>query len=381
MMDKLKRSWVSNHVAGLYLKLSLVLAKRAFERQPWACIAGLISGWTALFVAIWVAMLCAVLGAIGGFFTIAFLSFGFGQASQGLDLAGAAGGFWAGFLDGFLWIFGGSLAAAGPHVLLSLAVGAVVTLLLTIFFTLFEPLILDFHSYRRPSRRAEEGALRPLLLEVGKKMGFDDVPNLLINDSPAPGVWTYLRNIVMTKGLIDQMDEDELAGIMAHELHHWYRGDPMTARFVWGCTFPLVVLINLYRFLFSNVDTLQKKHSAVGWVLVWPAFVLVDHVVGPLTAAYNRRQEYEADAGAIAAGYGPGLASALAKQKDFEISRSGWEEALLKTHPPIEFRLEAIEEALAAPKPARRATAASGAGKATNGRSRQSARSTGSAVG
>ena len=117
-------------------------------------------------------------------------------------------------------------------------------------------------------------------------------------------------------------------------------------RFVWGCTFPLVVLINLYRFLFSNVDTVQKKHSAFGWVLVWPAFVLVR----PRSRAahgrsYNRRQEYEADAGAIAAGYGPGLASALAKQKDFEIARSGWEEALLKTHPPIEFRLEAIEEA------------------------------------
>lgn len=380
MTNGVKRAPMSKRLARLFIKLAFVSAQGAFRRQPWACIAGLISGWTALFVAIWVAMLCAVLGAIGGFFTIGLLSFGLGQASQGLDLVGAAAGFGAGFLDGFLWIFGGSLAAAGPHVLLSIAVGAILALLLTTFYTFFEPVILDFHSYRRPSRRAQEGALQPLLRDVGQKMGLDDVPDLLINDSPNPGVWTYLRHMVMSKGLIDQMDEDELAGIMAHELHHWSYGDPATARFVWGCTFPLVVLINLYRFLFSNVDTLQKKHSAVGWVLVWPAFVLVDHVVGPLTAAYNRRQEFEA-AGAIAAGYGPGLASALAKQKDFEIARSGWEEALLKTHPPIEFRLEAIEEALAAPKPARRATAASGAGRATNGRTRQSARSTGSAVG
>jgi Zn-dependent protease with chaperone function len=381
MTNAFKRTLVSKGLAGLFIKLSFVSAQRAFKRQPWACIAGLISGWTALFVALWVAMLCAVLGAIGGFFTIGLLSFGLGQASQGLDLAGAAAGFGAGFLDGFLWIFGGSLAAAGPHVLLSIIVGAFLALLLTSSYTFFEPVILDFHSYRRPSRRAQEGALQPLLREVGQKMGLDNVPHLLINDSPAPGVWTYLRHIVMSKGLIDQMDEDELAGIMAHELHHWSHGDPVTTRFVWGCTFPLVVLINFYRFLFNNVDSVQKKYSAVGWVLVWPAFVLVDHVVGPLSAASSRRQEYEADAGAIAAGYGPGLASALAKQKDFEIARSGWEEALLRTHPPIEFRLEAIEEALATAKPARRATAASGAGKATNGRSRQSARSTGSAAG
>ena len=379
MTSPLKRAFVSDKVTGLIVETSFRSIWLAVNRQPWACVAGLISGWTALFVALWVAMLCAVLGAIGGFFTVGILSFGLGQTSQALDLGGAAGGFFVGFFDGFLWVFGGSVTGAPLHVLLSLLVGGALAVLLMVFFMLFEPVILDFHSYRRPSRRAAEGALQPLLDEVGKRMGLDAVPTLLIADSPAPGVWTYLRNIVMTKGLIDQMDEEEIAGIMAHELHHWARADAITARFVWACTFPLVVLIGFYRFLFQNVDSVQK-FSAIGWILVWPAFTLVDHVVGPLTASYGRKQEFEADAGAIAAGYGPALASALAKQKDFEIARSGWEEALLRTHPPIEFRLEAIEEAMAKAKPATRVTAASGAGKATNGRTRQSARSNGSAA-
>jgi Zn-dependent protease with chaperone function len=350
----------------------------AFERQPLACAAGLLCGWTALFAALWIGVLFAVIGAIGGFFGIGFLSFGIGQASEGAALAGAAAGLAAGFVYGFLWIYGGSLAAAPGHVVVSLLVGLVFAAVLTGLCIVFEPIVLDFRSYRRPSRRAQEGALQPMLQDLGGQMGLSFVPGLLVADSPAPGVWTYLRHIVLSKGLIDQMNEEEIAAVMAHELHHWIRGDPIAQRFVWACTFPLVVLVNVYTFVFTRVQSVQR-FAPYAAVLVWPAFTLLRLVVAPLMVARGRTQEYEADAGAIAAGYGPALGSALAKAKDFETARTGWEEALLRTHPPIEFRLEAIEEASA--KPARRATAASGAEKATNGRTRQSARSTGSAAG
>jgi Zn-dependent protease with chaperone function len=379
MKQPFQRSLVSGGVTGLLVKYSLKSIHWALDRQPWACVAGLICGWTALFVALWVAMLCAVIGAIGGAFSIGFLSFGVGQASQGLVLGGAATGFAAGFVQGFLWIFGGSVSTAPEHVVLSLAAGIVLAVLITTFCTLFEPILLDFRSYRRPSRRAQEGALQPLLQEVAERMGFTTAPLIRIADTPAPGVWTYLRHIVLSKGLIDQMDEEEIAAVMAHEIHHWSHGDPMATRFVWACTFPLVVLVNVYSFVFSRVQSVQR-FATFAWVLVWPAFTLLRFVVAPLMVARGRTQEYEADAGAIAAGYGPALGSALAKAKDFEMARTGWEEALLRTHPPIEFRLEAIEEA--ASKPARRATAASKAGKkATYGRTRQSARSTGPAAG
>jgi Zn-dependent protease with chaperone function len=378
MKQHFQRSFVSGEVTRVLIQYSLKSAQWAFDRQPWACAAGLICGWTALFVALWVAMLAAVLGAIGGFFSIGFLSFGIGQASQGLVLAGAATGFAAGFVQGFLWIFGGSLSAAPEHVILSLAAGVLLAALITTFCTLLEPVLLDLRSYRRPSRRVQEGALQPLLDEVAARMGFQRAPFLRIADTPTPGVWTYLRHMVLTKGLIEQMDEEEIAAVMAHEIHHWSHGDPGATRFVWACTFPLVVLVNLYTFVFTRVQSVQR-FATFAWVMVWPAFTLLRFVVAPLMVARGRTLEYEADAGAIAAGYGPALASALAKTADFEIARTGWEEALLRTHPPLEFRLEAIEEAAA--KPARRATATAGAGKATSGRTRQSARSTGSAAG
>ncbi len=357
------------HLGDVTVAATLRSAHLAVDRQPLACAAGLLCGWTALFAALWVAMLSAVVGAIGGFFDIGLLSFGIGQASQGFVLAGAAAGFAAGFVHGFLWIYGGSISAAPTHVAISLAAGLLLALAITGFCFVFESVLLDFRSYRRPSRRVQEGALQPLLQEIGEGMGLRHVPTVRIADNPGPGVWTYLRHIVLSKGLLNQMDEEEIAAVMAHELHHWSRGDPLAMRFVWACAFPLVVLVNFYSFVFMRVQSVQRV-ATFAWVLVWPAYTLLYLVVMPLTVARGRRQEYEADAGAIAAGYGPALRRALAKAEDFEISRSGWEAALLRTHPPLEFRLEAIEEA---DEPATQTAASSKRTRGTSRRTRATA--------
>src|SRR4029077_12769854 len=151
----------------------------------------------------------------------------------------------------------------------------------------------------------------------------------------------------------------EMAAAMAHDLHHWISGDAHAERFVWACTFPLVILVNFYTYIVLGVRSLQKWSNFI-FVLIWPAFTLLRLVVTPLLRARGRRLEYEADAAAIAAGHGAGLAGALTKVSDFELARTGWEEAPPRTHPPMEFRLEAIEEAL--PEPAGRRTSTVPAG-------------------
>jgi Zn-dependent protease with chaperone function len=318
----------------------------AVDRQPWACLAGLLAGWSALFVAVWVAGLFALIGALAGFFGFGFLTVGVGQASQGAAVAGALAGFAAGFVTGFATVYGISISQAPVHVLISLGAGLICALIITLICVTFEPLLLDLRSYRRPSRRPEEAKLLPMLIEVARQMGLSLVPPLRIVDSPVPGAWTHLSHIVLSKGLITQMDDGEISAVLAHELHHWTVGDPLALRFVWGCAFPLVVLVNVYDLIRRRVMILQKWTSIAGF-FVWPALLLLRFVVTPLMIARGRTQEYEADAAAIAAGYGPALASALSKLQDFEVARTGWEEALLQTHPPIEFRLEAIEEAAA----------------------------------
>jgi|HubBroStandDraft_6_1064221.scaffolds.fasta_scaffold00021_25 Zn-dependent protease with chaperone function len=314
----------------------------AAERQLSACVAGLLAGWSALFAALWFAALLAVAGAITGFLGALIATHDFGQASQGFDIVAALGGMAAGFAVGFTLIFGTSLTEAPLHVLAALIIGAIFACGITWIAVQIEPLSLDLRSYRRPSRRADEKKIVTALSHMAHHLGVTPVPELRIADLPLPGAWTHTRTIVVTKGLVDQLSKEELEAVLAHELHHWHSRDPIGMRFVWACAFPIVLLCNLR----AAVAELRPWGPLIN-VLLWPAPVLMNWLVAPLMVARGRTQEFEADAAVIAAGWGTHLASALNKLKDFEVARTGWEAAVPRTHPPTEFRLEAIEEAAA----------------------------------
>jgi Zn-dependent protease with chaperone function len=66
-------------------------------------------------------------------------------------------------------------------------------------------------------------------------------------------------------------------------------------------------------------------------------------VIVPVVAASQRRYEYEADAAAGEIGLAIALSSALRKMGAFETGRTGWEQAIAATHPPLELRLEALQ--------------------------------------
>jgi Zn-dependent protease with chaperone function len=351
------------HQLTLPFRFVNVTADLVLDREPWACIAGLVCGWTALFAAIWFAVLFAIVGAIGGFFIAGFVTLGIGQASQGTALLGGITGMLYGFLAGFGLVFGSALSQAPLHILLSLFAGVVLAVLVSFAVMALEPTLLDLRGYRRLSRRADEAKLLDMRDVVAAGMGLQRVVPLLIADDPVPGAWAHTRHIVLSKGLLEQLTDAELQGILAHELQHWVRQDALVSRFVWACSLPLVLFVNLFyvvEYAAKNAKLPELVSLGVG-ILVWPALVLLRLVVEPTMAAHSRRTEYQADAAAIAAGYGPALADALTKLKDFEIARSGWEQAQLRTHPPIEFRLEAIEEAGQPPRSSSRARRATGA--------------------
>jgi Zn-dependent protease with chaperone function len=111
-------------------------------------------------------------------------------------------------------------------------------------------------------------------------------------------------------------------------------------RFVFACAWPLVMLYNFGAWLTLYNHGIVRL---IGWVLLWPALVLVRFLIVPLVRANARHQEYECDAAAKAAGYGDALHQALQVLGDFEGGRSGGEQVLAATHPPTELRLEALE--------------------------------------
>jgi hypothetical protein len=126
---------------------------------------------------------------------------------------------------------------------------------------------------------------------------------------------------------------------------------------VWALSWPLAVAYHIGMVLSgANYGTPQTPAdvapqkgkatviSVIGWFFLWPSYILIRYVVGPATAHGSRAMEYEADAAVVRAGLSIGLRRFLESQPPFEVGRSAWEAVLSASHPPVQLRLEAIED-------------------------------------
>ncbi len=168
--------------------------------------------------------------------------------------------------------------------------------------------------------------------------------------------------IVVTKGLVENMNRQELEGVIAHEMSHIMNYD---IRFMM-LSVVLVGLIGMLSevFLRSLFWGGGRRRGSGNAVLLLIAIVL--SILAPIFAimvrfAISRQREYLADASAARlTRYPPGLASALKKIKAHykPIKAANSETAplyivnpikkgiagMFATHPPIEDRIKKLEE-------------------------------------
>ena len=194
---------------------------------------------------------------------------------------------------------------------------------------------------------------------------------------PMPSVWVMPRErginafaaatqnqnymIVVTQGAIEQLDREELQGVIAHEFGHIANGDvPLNMRMLVAFS-GLLAIDQVGRILGGDkIDDhgLTPVH-ALGWLLMMlgSAGVLAS---GLIRAAFGRRRELLADDSAVQfTRYPEGLASALDKVRDhpqgsrltgayagelahlclLPVERRPWLSRWLAVHPPIESRI------------------------------------------
>ena len=348
-------------------------------RMPGASVAALGAAWTAVIVALWAAMFDAIGSVVVAVFGISFSGHFAGivnfssHTAGGLAFLGAIASAAVGFAAGFTATYANSFGHAVPVVAAALFVGMLQGLVIALVVTAMEPTLLRWRGYRRPSRREWELHLGDAMQTVVDAMKLRETPKLLIMDTPVPQAWTHARTIVLSKGLIEGLDAAELAGVLAHEMVHWQQGDGLANRMVWAFGWPIAVLYSLGMFLSGNRFGPQAREGLVaagaggvpgthvnarsvvkagttvlaliGWLFLWPAYLLTRFVMVPVAAAETRLIEYQADAGAAAVGLGGGLQRALERIAPWEAGRTAWEAALAATHPPIELRIEALEDA------------------------------------
>ncbi len=193
------------------------------------------------------------------------------------------------------------------------------------------------------------------------------MPKVYIMNDPAPNAFATGRDpnhaiFCATTGLLQIMNDNELQGVIAHELGHVKNYDIR----VNTLAFALVGIISLIadfflRFTFWGRDN-EEGGSQITIIIAIVAAILVPIAATLLQLAISRRREYLADAtGALTTRYPEGLASALEKieQTGSALKRQNTSTAhmffanplrghsllnLFSTHPPIEARIAALRE-------------------------------------
>jgi Zn-dependent protease with chaperone function len=312
-------------------------------RAPLSVLIAVFATWTYLWLAVWIAVGNGITGALVGGAVAAFLGHYFLPGSG--MFFGLVGGVIAGVglavVSLLAWLYILTTAYHGRTLIVSMVCGLAFGILITLISLICEPMTLRMHGYRRLSQR-ERGRFDAVLKDVSTKMKLGRMPRILVSDSLDIGAWTYPRSLVFTRRTL-QLEHFELAGIVAHELEHWRRGDATTSTLVRGCAAPLALL--------TNLQYVCMRYGG-GWVgiiamlVLWPAVVLSRFVVAPIVGIESRKREYACDAAAVKHGFGPGLLKVLEEIQIFEPARGGWDRIMTATHPPIELRMERIEQQL-----------------------------------
>jgi len=197
------------------------------------------------------------------------------------------------------------------------------------------------------------------------------MPKVYIIDDQAPNAFATGRDpkhavVAATTGLLAIMDDDELEGVMAHELGHVQNYDIRVSTIVFGLVVAVGFIADiLLRFSFfsgGNRNNNNGGGNPILLVLGIVALVVSPLVAGVVQAAVSRQREYLADAtGAMTTRHPEALASALEKLGTYgrpvkrqnssmahmwisDPNKPGLIDKLFSTHPPLAERVERLHK-------------------------------------
>jgi Zn-dependent protease with chaperone function len=202
----------------------------------------------------------------------------------------------------------------------------------------------------------EAARLDKLLRRVGERARMD-IDRLIVRvqaDTDVNASAGAAHLLFVTKGAL-ALPDDELEGVLAHELGHHRGLHPVLTAVVWWLRIPGALLAGVYRLLRRLVGTLASRLGAVGRVLgipvllllvVWQVTVMWIFYIGEALAMRAARvSEFDADAAAARWGYASALASTYRDLAARKFESPGRLERLLADHPPLADRIARLERA------------------------------------
>ena len=176
-----------------------------------------------------------------------------------------------------------------------------------------DKMVLRMHGARQVDRQTAP-EFYGLVEDLAQRAGLP-MPKVYIMDNPQPNAFATGRNpenaaVAATTGLLYLLDNDEIAGVMAHELAHIRNRDTLVMTMTATIAGAISMLANFGMFFGGSRD----RNNPLG-----PLGAILMMVVAPLAAmlvqmAISRTREYGADrGGAEISGQPLALASALGK--------------------------------------------------------------------
>lgn len=263
-----------------------------------------------------------------------------------------------------LFIFVGQLVGGRQGMIVALVFAAIMNLV-TYWFS--DKIVLSMYR----ARSIQEGD-NPRLYSIVRRVATSarlPMPKVYIIPTDTPNAFATGRNpqhsaVAVTQGIMKILDEDELEGVLSHEMAHIRNRDILTGTIVATLAGAISMLAMMARWgaIFGGFGGRDNENRGGGLGL------LIMAIVAPLAAliiqmAISRSREYSADATGAANSHKPlALASALRKLEyaskripmDAKPSTAhlfivnpltgGGLTNLFSTHPPIQERVARLEK-------------------------------------
>ena len=216
---------------------------------------------------------------------------------------------------------------------------------------------------RRPTA-SELEILRPIWTELTRVLDLPD-QRYVLRVLPAEELNAFASGghlVVVTTYAIEQLEDRDLAGVLAHELSHHLGMHTVALTLGHWLSLPIMIWAKVGFFLHNvaqaATDTFAQRSSVftalgnlVALVLNIAAWIFLAglHLSDAITNHFSRAVEYEADRRVVIMGYGPQLATALGKvsgTSDTDGPALDWRQRLASSHPPARTRMARIEAML-----------------------------------
>jgi heat shock protein HtpX len=232
-------------------------------------------------------------------------------------------------------------------------------------------MVLSMHGAQEVDARAAPD-LYALVGELARRANLP-MPRVYIMDNPQPNAFATGRNpqnaaVAVTTGLLDSLNRDEIAGVIAHELAHIANRDTLIMTITATIAGAISMLGNFA--LFSGLSGNRDNNNGLGLIGSIAMMILAPLAAMLVQMAISRTREYAADnLGGQISGEPLALASALAKisQTAHAVPNETAEAApatahlfivnplsgarmdnLFSTHPATENRIAALQQLAAA---------------------------------